>query len=933
MKVLNKIKSIYLLTIIAILSFCMLLFPAMPKTANAEGAEMGSGTFAIKSFQVVVQTYDYYMDEEGNKVECEPYDKWANMFKAEITKEQYNTITQKGKVNVKFGVLIGRTSRTEGIEEKTIAEITGPKKDGGLAFEVISYVGLGLGAQQIEFAEGETTFGFEAGIIYNEKTNLPEGKTLIDMASYDLTAIPFYMNGKTVEESTEIEILFDAKKNVVPKDVLVNSYAYQQIENNGAPYEEGAVPISEHTMKTFAGEIDFFEGDAYVCRSTNRLMVEGEDGTLAPADIDAVAYYNKRIDITAGVDGKADTLDSNFVGGLEKNGKGCVISYSANNQVTVYYGVKTAERVITRFANTTIGIDQTNYTDDYLAVAGTDKYTSIFAVNNDVENLYLATGAGAVSETATNTYEDTAVYVSIDKGYDGLYVLANGITFSSDDYQYVVYTGEKTFSSRITAANATYAKPSYVAPIYGLGFKGTFDGRGFFVDADSKANQGIFPSSFDATVKNTAFLNLTQTSEGGGIMAHAKASRFENIYATVASVTNFTADLNKGILMNVENCDFVNFVAYVDIANTAAATAKFPGSNIAGTIANGAGTTGYGQGQGVGFGGVFSFRAYPDMYYDEEISGVRYMSGNAVSDTQFVNEIANDIGGMSEVERLFPSGVIVKNDGAESLSRYAFNNGLTNVANPSPFTNSDSYDGTGPNDDQVRKYASDLHTAFVGTTGVNVYTIGSSPLYMAQHVVDVYNKTTNGVTTRGVAINGSTENYDTTTVFVNQAPTLVAGGNADMNWKVVDGVATAPTAYTWNEIDGNMFEIAFTDADGNALTGTALNNVKKDAIHSLGELIIFAKSYISGATATKKLTGTTTSGTNIANILANGGTTAQEKLKVQFVNQAGFYDCATAADMASYVNANAENTEMFENAGFWNVVDGVVTWKNLPAQA
>jgi hypothetical protein len=104
MKVLNRIKSIYLLAIIALLSFCMLLFPAMPKTASADGT-MGAGTIEIKAAKVVVQTYK---GQDGND-----YDKWAIMFKAEIGQEQYNAITDTDTANVKFGMLIGPASRLD----------------------------------------------------------------------------------------------------------------------------------------------------------------------------------------------------------------------------------------------------------------------------------------------------------------------------------------------------------------------------------------------------------------------------------------------------------------------------------------------------------------------------------------------------------------------------------------------------------------------------------------------------------------------------------------------------------------------------------------------------------------------------------------------------------------------------------------------------
>ena len=910
MKTLNKIKSIYLLAIVAILSFCMLLFPTMGRTANAEEVKMGNGVINVSS--VGVKAYSFTDESTG-----ETHDKWAIMFKAQITEAQYNKITVDGAVDVKLGMLIGRTSRLYDSEGNFIytnttrmPQMIKSKADGGFSFVPISYAGSeSLGGQEV-FFNADGVFEFEAGIIYDIKATdfvnaTPE--QIVSVATKDLTVIPFYMNvaEATVDMTIDTyKILWDYRKNVTPRDVLIEYFANEEVKevNSSGSYTNA---LQDSTLNTFVGTVPTVDtNDNYICRSTNRIMTGAAGGELTASDfvtdgatVSVVCAYKPFGEVT-GVAGSADTLDVDLVGSLPKGGQVNVVIHSADG-IKVYANTKVAERVIKKFTDAGDGVA------DYLTTSGENGYTSIFAVANNEANFY--TKAADTSPTATTG--SLVTYLSMNNGYSGLYVLGNSIDFS-DDKEYLVYTGV-TFSSKISATAGQNSKSAFCAPIYGRGFNGTFDGRGFYIETYEKANQGIFPSSFDATIKNTAFLSLTQTSEGGGITAHARASRFENIYAEVDSATNGHADLNKGVLMNVQDCDFKNFVAKVDIANGAVDEMN---KSINASLAAKAGADGYGYGQGVELGGVFSFRAYPDMFYDniedsDSCNGIRRMTANADLNNAFATRIQKVLSA-AEIERLFPNSIVII-DGQETISPYGFDYVADNVVNPAPYAKT-GHDATGSGG--VRKYANELHTVFVGTKGENVYTVGSSPLYIARQ----FNEVTGSSNTVSVNITSSNvnTNFNNTTIFVNSnsAPELVAkGADSEVLY------AQMNTTYLMNEIAGDMF--AF-DAD------STLGDT-----YSLGEIIFCGRIRTHAGSRAKYLVGAgSVSNTNISVSKILAASKPAEKLKVQFVSQEGFYDCADETQMKAIVLDN-QATKPFD-ANFWTVeTDGTVTWNKLPTQA
>ena len=836
-----KIKSIYTLTAVLVLSLCMLLFPATSKPASAEEIAEAASSITVNSVYVQV----------ANDVEENP--EFALMFNAKITLQAYNTITNNGQDNVKFGMLIGKTEQMINVSDYQ----TAIDKD----FVAIANVGTRSSGtfQQVDFRLSEE-YTYSAGIRYDkaylEAEGQKQGKTisLKDVANMELTAIPFY----TINQTSYA--IMDNQKNCLPREILAESFIKEQDD------EVDNIPVS--VVKAYVGEVQEMPGEHYICRDSARFMTTNVVG----GDLNAVSLATS--EDTVYVSGKnyssLNTLEigSDLLDTLPMYSKTNVVVYKADGSIQKY-ATKIAERVITRFADTTVGTEATDTTKDYLAKAGESTYESIFKITSG--SVKFKQGSKEITQLTDRSF----VYRSMSEGYEGLYVLGKNISLPSS-HNYVVDTGAAYntsigFTNQNSGADNDRAKVAYVTPIAYVGFNGIFDGRGHSVDMQTRAVNGVFPSAFDATIKNTAFYGLSSSVNGGGITYHARLTNFENIYAELTKATNHNADLNKGLLMNVQDCDFVNFVANVNAITSSVMTDTLPTYQLTTTTKIGSGV-----GQGVTTSGVFSFKAYPDFYYDSTNNQVV----SALTEAQFTGTGANagkffiDKIALSEVQRLFKN--MINKDGKAIWSLY--NTAKANFNTTAPL--SADYFTMGDNSQA---------TAFTGSTGVNVYAVGSSPLYIGyDYKGEVY--TASGSTTEYLGTQlGATSSA---TVFVNEAPTLTAGGQAEVNWRVDENKYVAPKAYKMSEIAGDMF--AFVD----------------DTTYSLGEIIYRGKLFRHGATRMSGLLGTNS---------------AKDVLEVKFINQEGFYDVASMDDMKSYVLAQ----ETPFDSQYWNVgTDGSVAWKN-----
>lgn len=857
MKVLNKIKSIYLLAIVAILSFCMLLFPAMPKTASATDS---SESVSITGARVILQKYG-----SGENVS----ERWATMFQAEITSYVEGS---------EYGMIIGPKAAYDSAVENSKANY---------ADLVAEYAFVDKVSQTFE--DDGTTKSYWAGIVYD--AGALDSATLAKRASMELAAIPYV--------KTDDSVVLGVGGTAVPRNYLVSTHLDQQeaIQENPEAEIDGKPIEATSVAKWVGGEFNVYDGDAYICQSTNKFYVGAKGSELEAINVLAnggeVVVDNKALG--------ADAVDStgfkaDYVSALPDFGGVDYVVYGENGATV--YSAKVAERVIMRFADKVIGSSTTDTTQDYLATTATSNYISyyksIFYIAD--ANNWMAyrvdtkvNGAPAYQGTAQDYYA-----YAMDNKYDGLYVLGANISITSNheyrwnDFQMRVLAGAALTHPAVrplSDADTSTLRKVAVIPTANAGFVGTFDGRGLYFDTNAKATTGVFPSAYGATIENTAFLNLYSGYKGSGIVSRAARTTFENIYATVSSVNAAPGDANDGILMTLDNCTLNNFVVEVDTINDtvmtqdlvmASAGSSAAGSedrivmpNTAGTATVYAGIVGNsGAGNGKITAGVFNFTKYFDAYRDETNNCTRVMMNIGQHQASFSQNATEE-----QIKEWFPH--LVKADGTINLAS-------------ATTTSSGRYGGVNPTG------SSDV---FYGTKGTNVYVVGSSPLYVNHDFASEH--------TQGATLGANAQ----TTVFVNEAIEYYKDGDS-VKTKVnplgndyTDASANPIIWYTISEL---------VDADGNVNKLFAIDDT--DDYYSLGEIILRGKMYIHGETRMSRL--------------ISEGTAAEDVLKVRVVNKAGWYDVADYEEMATYVNAN---TGAQFNADFWNVVDGVVSWRVLPA--
>ncbi len=222
-------KKIYLLLVLAVMSFCAVLFPMSANSAKAEVAF----DLAVTHAQVKVQLA---ADESDNK-------EWAIMFKSTISAEQ---LAAAGDTEVIFGMLVGPTARVNGNESHADYVADG--------FKTFNHVN----SNSIKLAEGATGFDYWAGIRFNDAI-LTSAENKLKAGATELTAIPFYQIGE--------DIVLGTAGSVESRKVLTQSYALKADAE-----EEVKIPLE--VVNAYAGQ--YAEKEAYICKSTDRLMTTTE---------------------------------------------------------------------------------------------------------------------------------------------------------------------------------------------------------------------------------------------------------------------------------------------------------------------------------------------------------------------------------------------------------------------------------------------------------------------------------------------------------------------------------------------------------------------------------------------------------------------------------------------------------------------------------
>lgn len=533
----QKISILVALAFILVLSTFIALFNYSPiKKAHAfSTAELDN--LVIKSAKVV--------ERKNYLTNCS---EWAIMFRAEIDEESYNSITNNGTDNVKFGMLIGPTILVGAIVDY----------DSAIENKFVSFSHVGTasaGVQTISFTS--STYSYYAGIVYNEQYLSQNNISLFDVANLELTAIPF------VSTPSDNYIVLANKKDCVPKTILVESYVQEQAQ--------GVNNISLSSVSEYAGAFTEQSGEYYICASTNRLLyAKSYQGDLKPislelSDSDKLYIAGKKQEC---VDTK-NIQSSTMLNLVHGNSYGVTI-YTADGKI-INHTAKVATKVFMRMTKEGAYPDGSDATtiNDYYA------YNISNAKEEDTEGLHtfptnepraymsvFAVGQKLVGVTGQTISINTRVPTD---AIDGYYVLASDI-----------------FPTQIMASVHTVPYWQHFYPAEGKGFIGTFDGRGKTFWTKSPDNigykdfyigqhlNGIFPTIYGGTVKN---FGCVLKSTGGyykttPLFASAKYATFENVYVRVDSVDNYQNKYNIPSLGSMEDCTIKNFLIEANCADT-----------------------------------------------------------------------------------------------------------------------------------------------------------------------------------------------------------------------------------------------------------------------------------------------------------------------------------------------------------------------------
>ncbi|MBO7149508.1 MAG: hypothetical protein J6V71_01295, partial [Clostridia bacterium] len=474
----KKLKAIYLMAVIALVSICMSFIPLMTNTVKADVEP--SPTTGLRIIGAQVKTLDGYVHDE--------YSQFAVYFHTEITEEFYNSI-KTGDNNVQFGMLVGpRTmvnsfSSYNAIEVADFDEAVGQVVTDGNLTNVnkaanFRFVGDDL-LDAIEFTNGVKTF--EAGVVFDEQSLVQSGfeNVLKLAAATKLTAIPYYV----VDGLATMNVL-DAKTRTA-KDILVETKVRIANNTSNSNLDETIINL---LLNKYVGEVELMDSECYFEKTTNKFYVADVENKL-------VAWEDT---------GLADVTEFSFAGvpsdevNIADIEDGSIVSSSftlENGNVKVF-----STKVVTKVLATL---------EDFFVDA--DESGAVEAVemtrDNYIFNLKPQGNSGAALPS-----------IAI-KGY---YVLANNIDLNNNT----------------ALCNRSTTSGDHTVQVWDgssdTGFQATLDGRGFALKniSASGSSAGMFGAFFKATVKNIAFDGATNSAGNGSglVLGYSYNSTFENVY-------------------------------------------------------------------------------------------------------------------------------------------------------------------------------------------------------------------------------------------------------------------------------------------------------------------------------------------------------------------------------------------------------------------
>ncbi len=491
----RKLKAIYLMAVIALVSICMSFIPFMANTVKADDA---TATAGLRVTGAQVKVIDGATQEEGNS-------QFAVYFHTEITEDFYNALVGESK---QFGMIVGPQAMMSGFstlpstapvadfDEAVGAVVTAQEIEAGKAAN-FRFVGTDL-QEDVVFEEGIYTF--EAGVIFDEADLLASGieNALKLAAATKLTAVPYYV----VDGNVTINKL-DAKTRVA-KDILIEEATRVMFECSDSDFDMATIG---YLGQKYVGNIDA-TGEYYMEATTgtvykanaNKELVEYMGNDLGDAEDIAIAGIPAEEiggEISAIIDNLAD-------------GEGFSMAYSYADGTTKVLPI----RVVTKVLST--------IEDFFKDANGDGTVTSDEMIRlNYIFNLHATAPQGYAAPT-----------VAI-KGY---YALANNIDLNNNT----------NLANRGYNADGSNGSGESHLQIFNdsldVGFRATLDGRGFALQngSPSVSSAGMFGAFYGATVKNIAFDGFTNyaSNTNGQLLGYVYKSTFENVYIRAKASNN-----------------------------------------------------------------------------------------------------------------------------------------------------------------------------------------------------------------------------------------------------------------------------------------------------------------------------------------------------------------------------------------------------------
>ncbi len=494
----RKLKAIYIMAVIALVSICMSFIPLMTNTVKASETQTATSGLRITGAQVRI--IDGETQENGSS-------QFALYFHAEITEEFYDTLSGD---SIQFGMIIGPVSKT-GTESfsGTVADFDAAKgalvTDGTVADGMAAnfrFVGDGL-MDSVTFENGIKTF--EAGIVFDEADLEKSGveNALKKAAALELTAIPYYVIDNQVTMNALDSVTRTAKDVLVETSVrIANDCSDSDLDQTTVNYfvDKYVGPVSiNNDAEYYYGKQN---GKIYAPNANNELVA------LDVASIDAAHVAVAGIPATTAYSQSLENI-------AEKSVFGIACTDDAGNVEVI------PVKVITKVLSTL---------NDFFADAdgnGTVESTEMTRANY-IFNLLPLSATGAANPTIA---------------IKGHYVLANNIDLKNNGSLY----------NRSMTATGGDGSGDHTVQIFDgsqdVGFRGTLDGRGFALKNinPSGSSAGMFGAFYGATVKNIAFDGATNSAGNGSglVIGYAYNSTFENVY--IRLIGNVGGDSYSGV--------------------------------------------------------------------------------------------------------------------------------------------------------------------------------------------------------------------------------------------------------------------------------------------------------------------------------------------------------------------------------------------------